>query len=170
MDYMMFITTQFGRGDVILIIGLLGFSFPALRNKHYFFLASLTGMMAILASQFLKFLFDSPRPVSVYSLENVRIISWVKPLYHYSLPSGHTLGAFTLFTFASLLLLNKNKYIGTIFFILALLAGVSRIYLGQHFFLDVYLGSLIGTGMTLLLYFLYTKYFSSPVRPRSNNE
>jgi membrane-associated phospholipid phosphatase len=38
----------------------------------------------------------------------------------------------------------KNKYVTGLFMIIAILVGISRIYLLQHFFVDIYFGSIIG--------------------------
>ena len=68
-----------------------------------------------------------------------------------SFPSGHTSAAFTLFCLVAILLPRPYRYWGVVFFILALLIGYSRIYLAAHFFLDVYVGSIIGTIFTLIV-------------------
>lgn len=70
-----------------------------------------------------------------------------------SFPSGHTMAAFALFTFLALILPSK-KGGAAVFFIVALLVGLSRIYLVQHFFKDIYLGAIIGAGLGILCYFL----------------
>lgn len=70
-------------------------------------------------------------------------------LYH-SFPSGHTAIAFTLGL--SLCFVTRNKVASFFFFILALLVGLSRIYLLQHFMRDVFAGSLIGVFITTWLF------------------
>jgi membrane-associated phospholipid phosphatase len=40
-----------------------------------------------------------------------------------------------------------------VWFCLALVASYSRVYLSQHFFGDIYAGSVIGVGSTLALYY-----------------
>ena len=44
---------------------------------------------------------------------------------------------------------------GTVYLLLGLVAAWSRIYLAQHFFIDVYVGSIIGTTTSLLLYVIF---------------
>ena len=44
-----------------------------------------------------------------------------------------------------------------VFFLIALLVGYSRVYLSQHFFEDVYVGSIIGVSVTLVVYYLLSK-------------
>ncbi len=69
-----------------------------------------------------------------------------------SFPSGHTTSAFAFF--ACFAILSKNKNAQLYFFVLAILTGYSRIYLSQHFLIDVLVGSAIGT---------LTTYFMAPL-------
>ena len=68
----------------------------------------------------------------------------------HSFPSGHTAVAFGLFCL--LALISSNKMIGVVCFFIALFVAFSRVYLSQHFFLDIYIGSLIGVVATVLSY------------------
>lgn len=70
-----------------------------------------------------------------------------------SFPSGHTMSAFAIFTFLALCLPNK-KGKGMALFLLALIVGISRIYLVQHFFKDVYLGAIIGVALAFIWYYI----------------
>lgn len=75
---------------------------------------------------------------------------------HYnSFPSGHTSTAFAMFF--TLSLFAKNKYWGILFFTLALLVGISRVYLMQHFFRDVYVGSIIGVCVPAVLWLTFAQ-------------
>ena len=65
-------------------------------------------------------------------------------IYKYnSFPSGHTAAAFALFFMMSLLV--KDKRLSLVFFLVATLVGFSRVYLLQHFLIDVYFGAILGT-------------------------
>ena len=59
-----------------------------------------------------------------------------------SFPSGHTATAFTVAVLLSLI--SRNKYLTGLLMIMAILVGISRVYLLQHFFIDIYFGSIIG--------------------------
>ena len=83
-------------------------------------------------------------------------------LYH-SFPSGHTTCAFSLYF--ALALLVKDKFLKFVFFLVALLAGYSRIYLSQHFFEDVYVGSMIGVTVSAILFY----YLSNIKKPELDN-
>lgn len=70
-----------------------------------------------------------------------------------SFPSGHSAVIFSMVCFI-ILLLNLKSYWNIIFFILAILVAYSRIYLGHHFYRDVYFGALIG-GLSTIMSYLY---------------
>lgn len=60
----------------------------------------------------------------------------------HSFPSGHTAVAFTMA--AILIMFTKKAPMQWFWFILAILVGMSRVYIHQHFAMDVYAGSIIG--------------------------
>jgi membrane-associated phospholipid phosphatase len=65
--------------------------------------------------------------------------------YHISnsFPSGHTTSIFALMTIFALVY-QQSKLVSVAFFLCAILVGFSRIYLSQHFLIDVVAGSFIG--------------------------
>lgn len=65
-------------------------------------------------------------------------------------PSGHTASAFTLAFF--LMLVVRSTVLRVIFFFSAVLVGISRIYILQHFGRDVFVGSLFGVLSVLIAY------------------
>ena len=76
-----------------------------------------------------------------------------------SLPSGHATAAFAIFF--SLVFMSKNQLLKCVFFIIAILAAFSRTYLSQHWLVDIYFGSIIGFGFSVLFYFVfYNKPYS----------
>lgn len=75
-------------------------------------------------------------------------------IFH-SFPSGHSTTAFAVYF--GLALFISNKWLKLCMLTLALLIALSRVYLSQHFFEDIYAGSLIGVASTLLIYFLLSQ-------------
>ncbi|GHT32197.1 hypothetical protein FACS189434_03410 [Bacteroidia bacterium] len=75
-----------------------------------------------------------------------------------SFPSGHTATVFSLMLCLTLIF-NKKSWLAPIFFVLAVLAAYSRIYLSQHFAEDVLAGSLAGVLITMLVFWLYQRKF-----------
>lgn len=103
---------------------------------------------------------DAGRPASLYDTETLlRQIEFLDRHMNHSMPSGHSSIAFCLFSM--LALFSTKKTYGYVFFSLAVLAGLSRIYLAQHFLADVVAGSFIGCCIGLLAFFLGNRWFSS---------
>jgi membrane-associated phospholipid phosphatase len=73
----------------------------------------------------------------------------------HAFPSGHTATAFTIALIFSLYVKNKNW--SFVFILAALFVGLSRIYLLQHFLVDIYFGSLIGIISVILSDYLIGK-------------
>lgn len=84
-----------------------------------------------------------------------------------SFPSGHTTQAFCLFILFSFYV--KNKSYQYVFFVIASLAAISRVYLLQHFLMDIYVGAIIGTiGSLICLQFANQKnLLSNPALNKS---
>ncbi|MBL7809981.1 MAG: phosphatase PAP2 family protein [Saprospiraceae bacterium] len=61
-----------------------------------------------------------------------------------SFPSGHSMAGFALFGLLSLMLPRKYQKWGLMWAFLAILVGVSRIFLVQHFLVDVIAGAWLG--------------------------
>jgi len=128
------------------------------RNTAFFVTLVLCNVVPILVNTILKNIYLEPRPMKLF--ENAEWFHYVagQPLqYHRSFPSGHTCGVFTFATFLTLNLSNKYKYWSIVLFLIALLTGYSRIYLSQHFFQDVFAGSMIGTIFCTITYYTLDK-------------
>jgi membrane-associated phospholipid phosphatase len=96
------------------------------------------------------------RPTTFFSGKaDLHIVSGMEPNVMQSFPSGHSATAFAFFL--ALSLITKNKWFQIAFLICALLVGYSRIYLSEHFLIDVFTGSLIGVITTLVVYYIYEK-------------
>lgn len=93
--------------------------------------------------------FFADQPLSLHLVEGVTLYA------NNSFPSGHATSAFSVFCLLSLLL--RQKQWGWLWFVLALLTSYSRIYLSQHFFGDIYAGSLLGVGVTVGLFYVLNK-------------
>lgn len=68
-----------------------------------------------------------------------------------SFPSGHTLAAFALYT-ALCFYFQSHKW-AFLWLVPAVLVGISRMYLGQHFLEDVVFGAILGVLWALLVVF-----------------
>lgn len=149
--------TQLGEVSCYLIITLI-FLFIRFR---YALLIPLTGIIVTIVSFLSKSFFLHPRPSVYYkemgTLHDIPLVEGVTLLGGLtSFPSGHTMSGFALFTLVAFFF--KKKWIGLLCFILALVVGLSRIYLMQHFLKDVFAGALIGVGIATVIYYLQSQY------------
>lgn len=158
-DVAMSFITFMGEGYIIIpVLLLLPVLVKKLRNRRYFFSALTANVGAFLLSQALKSYFNEPRPLAYFKEAGlVHIVEDWSHYYHRSFPSGHTTGTFAFFCFLSLFLTPHHRGWGLLFFAMALLTGYSRIYLAAHFFLDVYVGSLIGTVFSIFAVSVFYK-------------
>lgn len=96
---------------------------------------------------------DVVRPKKFFEgIHDIYLVPGVDNHLYNSFPSGHSTCAFALYF--SIGMIVENKWLKLFCFVLALIVGYSRIYLSQHFFQDVYVGSLIGVVSTIIIYIL----------------
>jgi len=132
---MVFLSTIGNGGAVWIALGLL------LLFKQSWRQAGIYTLIAVLVAGIMQYLlkewFAHPRPV----VDPASLLIKMPPSY--SFPSGHTLISFgaaaTLYIF--------NPRIGFPMLIIALLVGISRVYLGVHFVSDVIFGAFLGIGI-----------------------
>ena len=111
------------------------------------------GISSILA-QFLKraIFSDSPRPKSYFGADHpIQFVDGIEIFSYNSFPSGHSTSAFALACILSLIFPSRWVTVGLSF--LAISAGISRIYLAQHFVEDTCVGALLGTLTATLVYY-----------------
>ena len=122
-------------------------------------------LLTTLIVQPIKHIVHAPRPLTWFAeympditlplVEGVRMNHWL------SFPSGHTATFFALFFCVSIILCAENvkgKYIlSFLCFLCASFGAYTRIYLSQHFALDIFAGILIAVCSTLILYFFLVK-------------
>jgi len=120
----------------------------------YAIIATTAYLLSGLITQVLKrFIFiNHERPIAFFKEKSIHIIDGITIHSAHSFPSGHTTSAFCIFTLLALIV--TNRFWGFVFFLLALIAAYSRIYLAQHFLEDVYVGSMIGS-VTAIFVFLF---------------
>ena len=118
-------------------------------------------LLSTLIVQPIKHLVNAPRPLTWFA-ENMPdvtlpLVEGVKMNLWLSFPSGHTTTFFVLFFSLSIILCAENVKGKTILSLLSFLCAsfgaYTRIYLSQHFALDIFAGILIAILSTLLLYY-----------------
>ena len=142
--------TYLGDGAFFVIICVLLFIY----NRRVGMMAFTSFVLSSLTSVFLKqVVFPGRlRPLKFFehSVYQYRIIEGLNIYSYNSFPSGHTTSAFAVFSL--LAFIDNRRGRGWLFLLLAALTGYSRVYLFQHFVEDVYVGSLIGTTSSVLVY------------------
>ena len=105
----------------------------------------------ILVSIFKELLFSGlKRPRKVLDSSLLHFVPGVDVHRYNTFPSGHTATAFCVALLVTLIF--RKKIIGIIALLLALLVAYSRIYLLQHFLMDVAAGAIIGCFTTYLVW------------------
>jgi membrane-associated phospholipid phosphatase len=149
--------THLGDG-LILIIPIILFIF----HKYcYLVLLTLSTLIhLVLVHIGKKWIFQGmPRPaeffkdIPFYEVPGIQLHHWG------SFPSGHTTTAFMLASFFYLVLPKKFK-IHAFLMGIASIVGLSRVYLMQHFLMDIWAGAILGVVSTLAAYFIVLKLFS----------
>ena len=123
-------------------------------NRRIGLMAFASFALSSLTSLFLKTIVfpNSPRPLLYFehSTFEYHIIKGLDIHSYNSFPSGHTTTAFAMFSL--LAFLDKRKERSLVYITLAILTGYSRVYLFQHFVEDAYVGSIVGTISSIIIY------------------
>jgi len=110
-------------------------------------------LLSGLVVQIIKNLVDAPRPKLFFEAgQYLHFINDVSLANNSSFPSGHTATAFAIATV--MVMMMKDKSWQSLILIAAVLVGYSRIYLAQHFLLDVMIGAVIGSTSGILAVYL----------------
>ena len=149
-DWIFRVYTNIGDGLFIIVAGLL---LVFVRYK-YAILTITSFLLSGLVAQIIKRFAKLPRPGAFFKDDP----SWYTlPDYHihgnYSFPSGHTTSIFALMVVLYYVFPSQQK--SPLLFILACLAGYSRVYLSQHWPEDVYVGAIVGTVVTLIIIYIF---------------
>ena len=118
-------------------------------------------LLTTLIVQPIKHIVNAPRPLTWFAehmpdltlpiVDGIRMNLWL------SFPSGHTATFFALFFSLSVICCAENikgkNMLSFLCFLCATFGAYTRIYLSQHFALDIFAGILIATLSTILLYY-----------------
>ncbi len=142
----MLLITKLGEETAFLVIALVVF-WCVDKKKGYYVMA--VGFFGTLFSQWMKILCRVPRPwvkdPNFTILEAAR-----KAAGGYSFPSGHTQSA--VGTFGAIAATTRMKTVRTVCVVLAVLVGISRMYIGVHTPQDVLVGALMSAVLIFVLY------------------
>lgn len=147
--------THLGLGVVLIPLALV-----FLFIRFYYSILVVANLLAsgVIVFVFKKLIFNNvPRPMGVLQPADLyRFIEGVEFHQWGSFPSGHTLTAFM--GAAVMALAASKRGTGYVLLLIAALVGFSRIYLLQHFTVDVLAGALIGVATVWLLHTWLSRY------------
>lgn len=153
-DWVFSHVTYLGDGIFVICIALV-LLFYSLRSSVFLLTSYLSTGLVVQILKRIVFA-DYLRPVKYFNdTVQLHLVDGVRLLNGHSFPSGHSASAFALFL--SLAVISRNRYIQVICFILACTVAYSRVYLSQHFLVDIVAGSMIGVIGTLTLYIVFYK-------------
>ena len=150
--------THLGEAPAFIIAAIIALFYQA----RYALAIGGTGLAVMGISFGLKALFAIDRPAAFFRktalIDQINLVDGV--VLHSgatSFPSGHTMAAFALYSLLAFLLPKRPGY-ATAFFILAFFVGLSRVYLVQHFWQDVYAGALTGVLIGMAAYAIQERF------------
>lgn len=133
-------------------------AFFLLIRFRYTLMAATASLASGFLVQFLKRVVfrDMDRPGSyLEQMPDLALVTGVDLHHHFSFPSGHTTTVFAILMLAGLI--SGKRWITFSLVLLAWMVGFSRVYLSQHFLMDVLAGSLIGVLSALFFYWYFQR-------------
>lgn len=141
-------STPFITGLCVLVFVILLYK----KQKEYAYKSAGILVISTLINNIVKVIVRRPRPEYITVVENT-----------FSYPSGHTMASVTLYGFLIYFIL-KSKISKTykivfsiVLGIIPVLVGISRIYLGAHYFSDVFGGALLSIMLLSSIDIIYDK-------------
>lgn len=147
--------TYLGDGVMFGFVAILFLFF----KKKVAYAIMVSGILTLLVIHLFKkvFFLGILRPAGFFGEENLHIVEGVKMAYTNSFPSGHTATGFAIFTIVCFYFSkSKSQYL---WIALAILIGISRVYLSQHYWIDIFVGTLLGVliGFLSMIFFYKIK-------------
>ncbi len=148
--------TFLGNGWMVLILFLV---FLLIKIRYAVIFLTGNFLITLLVQVTKHFIFPHAlRPVAYFKGVHVLHLIPDVAMYSYnSFPSGHAATAFGIFVM--LISITKNRTLKFLWLVIALLTAYSRIYLSQHFMVDILAGSLTGAIVMFLTVYYFNRYF-----------
>lgn len=134
-------------GEEIIIMAVIGYIYWNVDKKTGKYIGGAV-LISACFNNFLKNIFKAKRPIGEAGIRTLR----EHTATGYSFPSGHSQGAGTVMT--ALMISFKKRWLNILLFVLMILVGVSRLYLGVHYPRDVVAGLSLGALISLVLYYV----------------
>ncbi len=116
---------------------------------RYALLLLLAGLITLPLQYYVKDLIGTDRPLTyfekIHRIQEVVLVAGVElNSGQTSFPSGHTMGAFALYSVLAMIVGDFKPRLGLLFALLGAAVALSRVFLVQHFLADVLSGTVIG--------------------------
>lgn len=152
--------TKLGEVPAFVLLGLTSM----LWRFRYAFLIALAGLIISPSSYILKDRIGTDRPITYFEKQGIREAVITVPGVplnggQTSFPSGHTMAAFGIFGLIAMLSSRRLPWLGLACAWTAILVAISRIFLVQHFLVDVLGGIVFGYAVALLVWGLNQRFF-----------
>ncbi len=147
--------TLLGSGWAVFLLALI-FLFIQVRHTVVFLVGNLFITLFVQVGKHLIFP-AALRPVAYFKgVHAIHLVDGVAMHAYNSFPSGHSATAFGIFVI--LIFMTGNRGLKVLWLLVALLTAFSRVYLSQHFMVDVLAGALIGTSVMLFTIYYFNHY------------
>ena len=153
--------TDLASGWIFLVLAVVLLFF----SVRYSAMMCVCGILVLIfITLFKRYMFaDEMRPTVEFGLQQFsHVMQNYNYLEKYSFPSGHTMAAFAMAGLLSFFV--KNKWAQAGFFAYAILIAFSRIYLLQHFYIDVFWGAIIAYCVVAIILSVYPLFEKIPNR------
>ena len=146
-DFFFKYLTYVGDGLICIILIL------AFVKNRFFRLAFIISTILVLSVTYIfkyQLFPNTPRPLALFKDQPnlIHTVDGVIIFMARSFPSGHTMVAFSMLSMLAVAL--NKKLMTTLLYFLAFLIGFSRMYLFEHFMIDVLVGGLLGLFITYI--------------------
>ena len=138
------------------------------KRRYLSFIVFISFATSGIVAQVLKYYISEARPAIFlekanypYFIENVTLHNF------HSFPSGHTTSIFALVSIIAFAIKDKKYAIPLL--LIGLLVGYSRLYLGQHFILDVTVGSILGVIFSILTWMIFQSFYQKLKKKADEN-
>lgn len=128
-------------------------------QKRLALLVALTGLLVMPVSFLAKDKFAETRPLTLFKEANrwqevVTVPGVELTSGRTSFPSGHTTSAFALYSLLAFALPPHRQKWASLLALLAILVGISRVFLVQHFLVDILAGAALGLMLSSALWWI----------------
>ncbi len=150
-------------GEIYPFVGLTLYFLIIKKNKFTAQKMAFSGLFIMVPIFLFKTFFSFDRPATIIEnmgiLPDIHFVTGVEVLRGAtSFPSGHTASAFVVWTLLAFEFGNRQLFLQLLCLTTAILVGVSRVYLIQHFPQDVLFGSSIGMASAWFLDYVFKRF------------